>query len=125
MVTKKPVATIKREIIKIDATDKVLGRLATQIALILRGKTKPDFAPNKEPNNIVMVSNADKIKVTGKKMENEGYFKHTGYLGNDKIIPMKKLFAKDPGEILRRAVSGMLPKNRLRDRHMKRLRFEK
>lgn len=121
----KKTETIQKEIIKIDATDKVLGRLASQIVLILRGKNKADFAPNKEPNNIVMVSNASKIKVTGKKMENEGYFKHTGYLGNDKIIPMKKIFEKDPAELIRRAVSGMLPKNKLRDRHMKRLRFEK
>ena len=121
----KKIETIQKEIIKIDATDKVLGRLASQIVLILRGKNKADFAPNKEPNNIVMVSNASKIKVTGKKMENEGYFKHTGYLGNDKIIPMKKIFEKDPAELIRRAVSGMLPKNKLRDRHMKRLRFEK
>jgi len=121
----KKTETIQKEIIKIDAEGKVLGRLASQIVLILRGKNKADFAPNKEPNNIVLVSNAQKIKVTGKKMENEGYFKHTGYLGNDKIIPMKKIFEKDPAELIRRAVSGMLPKNRLRDRHMKRLKFEK
>jgi len=121
----KKTETTQKEIIKIDAEGKVLGRLASQIVLILRGKNKADFAPNKEPNNIVLVSNASKIKVTGKKMENEGYFKHTGYLGNDKIIPMKKIFEKDPAELIRRAVSGMLPKNRLRDRHMKRLKFEK
>jgi large subunit ribosomal protein L13 len=110
--------------IRIDATGKVLGRLATEVALILQGKKEVDYAPNKEPNNIVIISNMDKIKVTGKKMENETYFRHTGYLGNDKHIPMEVIFKKNPGQLLKLAVTGMLPKNRLRDRHLKRLKFE-
>ena len=110
--------------IRIDATGKVLGRLATEVALILQGKKSVNYAPNKEPDNVVIVSNMSKIKVTGKKMQNETYFKHTGYLGNDKHIPMIKIFEKNPGELLKMAVNGMLPKNRLRARHLKRLKFE-
>jgi len=113
-----------KEVIKIDATGKVLGRLATEVALILQGKKSVNYAPNKEPDNVVLVSNMSKIKITGKKMENETYFKHTGYLGNDKHIPMIKIFEKNPGELLKMAVNGMLPKNRLRARHLKRLKFE-
>ena len=117
---------MKKEVktIKIDATGKVLGRLATEVALILQGKKSVNYAPNKEPDNVVLVSNMSKIKVTGKKMENETYFKHTGYLGNDKHTPMIKIFEKNPGELLKMAVNGMLPKNRLRARHLKRLKFE-
>ena len=117
---------MKKEVktIKIDATGKVLGRLATEVALILQGKKNVDYAPNKEPDNVVLVSNMSKIKVTGKKMENETYFRHTGYLGNDKHTPMIKIFEKNPGELLKLAVNGMLPKNRLRARHLKRLKFE-
>lgn len=117
-------AKVKKEIYTIDAEGKVLGRLATQIALILRGKNKPDFMPNKDSNNIVIVRNADKIKVTGKKMEQKTYFHHTGYLGRDQHIVMKRIFEKKPSDILRKAVSGMLPKNRLRDQQLKRLKFE-
>jgi len=110
--------------IRIDATGKVLGRLAAEVALILQGKKDVDYAPNKEPSNVVIVSNMDKIKVTGNKMEDETYFKHTGYLGNDKHTPMNVIFKKNPGQLLKFAVNGMLPKNRLRDRHLKRLKFE-
>ena len=114
----------KKEIYKIDAEGKILGRLASQIVGLLRGKNKPDFMPNKDSNNYVIIKNADKIKVTGKKMEQKIYFHHTGYLGNDKHIPMKAIFAKKPSDLLRKAVSGMLPKNRLRDKQLKRLKFE-
>jgi large subunit ribosomal protein L13 len=116
--------TTKKETIRIDAAGKVLGRLAADICFILQGKNRTDYAPNKEPNNVVIVTNANKIKVTGKKMENETYFRHTGYLGNDKHIPMIKIFEKNPGQLLKFAVNGMLPKNRLRARHLKRLKFE-
>lgn len=114
----------KKEIFRIDAEGKVLGRLATQIVGILRGKNKPDFMPNKDSNNYVIITNADKIKVTGNKMDQKLYFHHTGYLGNDKHILMKTIFEKKPSDLLRKAVSGMLPKNRLRDRQLKRLKFE-
>jgi large subunit ribosomal protein L13 len=114
----------KKEIYTIDAEGKVLGRLATEIVAILRGKNKPDFMPNKDSNNYVVVKNVKKIKVTGKKMEQKTYFSHTGYLGGEKNTPMKVVFEKNPGDILKRAVSGMLPKNRLRDRQLKRIKFE-
>lgn len=114
----------KKEVIRIDAKDRPLGRLATEIALVLQGKNNPNYAPNKEPNNVVIISNAKKMKVTGNKMEEKTYFRHSGYIGNDKNIPMSKIFEKNPGDILRYAVNGMLPKNRLRAKHMKRLKFD-
>lgn len=114
---------MKKEI-KIDATGKSLGRLAAEVALTLQGKKSVDYAPNKEPGNVVVVSNMAKVKITGNKLETETYFRHTGYLGNDKHTPMGVIFKKNPGELLRLAVNGMLPKNRLRARHLKRLKFE-
>ncbi|MFA5009511.1 MAG: 50S ribosomal protein L13 [Candidatus Paceibacterota bacterium] len=117
-------AKIKKEIYTIDAEGKVLGRLASEIVSILRGKNKPDFMPNKDSNNYVIVKNVDKIKITGNKMEQKEYFHNTGYLGKDKHILMKTIFEKKPADILRKAVSGMLTKNRLRDKQLKRLKFE-
>jgi len=113
-----------KEKFTIDATGKVLGRLAAEVALILQGKKSTDYAPNKIPNNVVIILNADKMKITGHKLEDETYFRHTGYLGNDKHTPMGVIFKKNPGQLLKFAVNGMLPKNRLRDRHLKRLKFE-
>jgi len=114
----------KKETFVVDAKGKVLGRLATEIVAILRGKNSPDFMPNKDSDNYVVVKNIEKIVVTGNKMEDKKYFHHTGYLGGDKHIPMKTIFEKNPGEILKKAVSGMLPKNRLRDKQLKRIKFE-
>lgn len=120
----KQITKIKSEVYRIDAEGKVFGRLASQIVTILRGKNKPDFAPNKESGNVVIITNADKIKITGKKLEQKTYFKYTGFIGKDQHIPMAKIFEKKPSEILRKAVLGMLPKNKLRDRQIKRLKFE-
>lgn len=120
----KKATTTTKEVIKIDATGKVLGRLAVELCAVLQGKTSVNYAPNKEPNNTVIVTNADKIKVTGNKMEDETYFRHTGYLGNDKHTPMNVIFKKNPGQLIKFAVNGMLPKNRLRAKHLKRLKFE-
>lgn len=114
----------KKEVIRIDAKNRSLGRIATEVALVLQGKNNPNYAPNKEPNNVVIISNAKKMKVTGNKMEEKTYFRHSGYIGNDKHVPMIKIFEKNPGDILRYAVNGMLPKNRLRAKHMKRLKFD-
>ena len=113
---------MKRETHTIDATNRVLGRLATEIAVLLRGKNKIDFAPNKDIGDFVMVKNVNKIKVTGKKAEQKIYYHHTGYLGSLKKVPLKKLFEKDPAEVLRKAVFGMLPKNKLRAQQIKRLK---
>lgn len=115
---------MKRDTHTIDATNKVLGRLATEIAILLRGKHKPSFVPYKDAGDFVVVKNPEKIKLTGKKMENKKYFKHSGYLGSAKEIPLKKIFEKNPGEIVKRAVFGMLPKNKLRKEQIKRLTFE-
>lgn len=109
----------------IDATNKVLGRLASEIAIILRGKHKFNFNPSKDLGDFVVVKNVEKLKITGKKMEEKRYFRHSGYLGGVKFIPLKKLFKEKPGQVLKKAVYGMLPKNKLRARQIKRLIIEK
>lgn len=108
----------------IDATGKVLGRLATEIVLFLRGKQKPDFAPHKDEGDFVVVKNLGKVKFTGKKLKQKTYFRHSGYLGNAKEITLQKMLEKNPAEVLRIAVLGMLPKNKLRPRMIKRLKIE-
>lgn len=112
---------MQRKTHTIDAAGKVLGRLATEIAILLRGKNKPDFVLNKDMGDFVIVKNFDKIKFTGKKFEQKIYYHHTGYLGGLKETPLKKLFEKNPAEVLKKAVFGMLPKNKLRARQIKRL----
>ena len=108
----------------IDATNKVLGRLATQIAVLLRGKHKTDFVPYKDMGDFVVVKNVDKIKITGKKMEQKIYYHHSGFLGGLKETPFKKLFKEKPEEVLKKAVFGMLPKNKLRSKTIKRLKIK-
>lgn len=114
---------MERKTHTIDAANKVLGRLATEIAVLLRGKNKPDFAPNKDMGDFVTVRNFSKIRITGKKFEQKIYYRHTGYLGGLKEVSLKKLFKKDPAEVLKKAVFGMLPKNKLRAKQIKRLRI--
>ncbi|GAH97193.1 unnamed protein product [marine sediment metagenome] len=114
---------MERKTHTIDAANKVLGRLATEIAVLLRGKDKPDFAPNKDMGDFVTVRNFSKIRITGKKLGQKIYYRHTGYLGGLKEVPLKKLFEKDPAEVLKKAVFGMLPKNKLRAKQIKRLRI--
>lgn len=104
-----------------DASGQTLGRLATQVAVALRGKDKAAFAPNKIVGDLVVVTNAKLIRLTGDKLNQKTYYKHTGYLGNLKSMTLKQLITKDPTEPLRRAVYGMLPDNRLRSELMKRL----
>lgn len=109
---------------KIDATNKILGRLATEIAQVLQGKHKPDFSPEKTGEEIVEVENVDKIKITGRKIEQKIYYHHSGYPGGIKETKMKELFEKNPGEVLKITVYGMLPKNKLRQKRIKRLIFK-
>lgn len=109
----------------IDATDKVLGRLAVEISLLLRGKEKPDFAPHKDIGDAVIVKNVDKMRFTGRKTKQKKYYRHSGYLGSLKEITLEKLFEKNPEEVLKKAVFGMLPKNRLREKMIKRLKYAK
>lgn len=116
---------IQRKKHTIDATDKVLGRLAVEIAGLLRGKGKVDFYHYKNMGDFVEVKNIRKMRVTGKKMEQKKYFRHSEYLGGVKETQLKFLFEKNPEEVLRRAVYGMLPKNRLRSEAIKRLKFTK
>ncbi len=115
---------MKRETHTIDAKGRVLGRLAVEIALLLRGKNKPDFAPNKDDGGFVIVKNVEKMGFTGKKLDQKMYYRHSGYLGSLKETPLKKLFAKDPQEVLKIAVFGMLPKNKLRAQQIKRLKYD-
>lgn len=107
----------------IDATGKVLGRLASEIAILLRGKHKPNFDPAKDMGDFVVVKNVENLKITGKKMEQKKYFRHTGYLGGVKFVSLKKLFKEKPTEVLKRAVYGMLPKTKLRPKQIKRLKI--
>jgi len=115
---------MKRETHIIDATGKVLGRLATEIAILLRGKHKADFVPYKDMGDFVMIKNINKIKLTGKKMEQKKYYRHSGYLGGLKEIPLEKVFEKNSDLVLKKAVFGMLPKNKLRAKMIKRLKIE-
>ena len=114
---------MKRNTYTIDATDKPLGRLATEIAILLRGKHKPDFMPSKDMGDFVVVKNIDKIKVTGKKLKQKIYYRHSGFPGGMKEIPMETLFKRSPKGVLQRAVWGMLPKNKLRPKQIKRLKI--
>jgi len=106
-------ATIKREWCVVDATDKTLGRLASKLAHRLRGKHKPEFTPNMDTGDHMVVVNAEKIKVTGNKLEDKIYYHHTGYIGNLKSISLGKLLDTHPERVLQNAVKGMLPKNPL------------
>ncbi|NIQ38941.1 MAG: 50S ribosomal protein L13 [Proteobacteria bacterium] len=104
---------IERDWYLVDAEGKVLGRLATQLAKILRGKTKTIYTPHVDTGDFVVVVNADKIRLTAKKMEKKVYHWHTGYPGGLKSINARELLAKRPEMVLKKAVKGMLPKNPL------------
>jgi len=105
--------TVQRDWFVVDATDKVLGRLATEIARRLRGKHKPVYTPHVDTGDYIVVVNADKIKVTGRKETDKTYYHHTGYPGGIKSITLDKLRDKAPERIIETAVKGMLPKNPL------------
>lgn len=106
----------------VDAQDRVLGRLATQIAMRLRGKHKPIFTPHADTGDFVVVVNADKVVMTGRKWREKVYSRHTGYIGGLKQISAGKLLEKKPTEVLIHAVRGMLPKNSLGRRQLKKLK---
>ena len=114
---------MEKNIHTIDATNRVLGRLATEVAVLLRGKHKPDFVPYKNMGDFVVIKNIEKIKITGKKLQQKIYYRHSGYPGGLKKIPMSKLFEENPRKVFIKAVSGMLPKNKLRPQQMKKLKF--
>ena len=106
-------ATVNKEWVVIDATDLALGRLASRVALILRGKNKPYFTPHIDCGDNVIILNADKVKLTGKKMTDKVYVRYTGHSGGQRFSTPKEILAKKPTELVRMAVKGMLPKNRL------------
>jgi large subunit ribosomal protein L13 len=107
----------------VDAKDKILGRLATQIAMRLRGKHKPIFTPHTDTGDFVVVINADKVVLTGNKWDKKSYYRHSGYTGGLKQISAKRLLEKKPEDILRFAVKGMLPKNSLGRSQLKKLKI--
>jgi len=105
-----------------DCSGKRLGRLSVQVANILRGKNKPEYTPNSDVGDFVVLVNAKNIEVTGNKSENKIYFRHTGYPGGIKKISFKDQLEKDPEKIIRDAVKGMLPKNKLNRQIIKKLK---
>ena len=105
--------SVERDWCVVDATDKTLGRLATELASRLRGKHKPEFTPHVDTGDHIIVINAEKIKVTGKKLEDKMYHRHTGYIGNLKSISLGDQLEKHPERVIQSAVKGMLPRNPL------------
>jgi len=104
---------VQRKWYLVNADGKVLGRLASQIARILRGKHNPIFSPHVDTGDFVIVVNAERVRLTGDKLKEKVYYRHSGYPGGITAITAEKLLAKQPEELIRRAVKGMLPKNRL------------
>ena len=113
---------IVRDWYVVDAKGKVLGRLASHISMILRGKNKPIFTPHMDTGDFVIVINADKVKLTGKKLKDKKYYWHTGYPGGLKEISAEKLLKEKPNRVILKAVWGMLPKNRLGRKLIKKLK---
>lgn len=109
-------ATVKKEWVVIDATDLALGRLASRVALVLRGKTKAGFTPNVDCGDNVIVINAEKVRLLGKKMTNKVYTRYTGYPGGQRFTTPREILQKRPTELVMKAVKGMLPKTRLGDK---------
>ncbi|MFO8088788.1 MAG: 50S ribosomal protein L13 [Desulfatiglandaceae bacterium] len=114
---------IEKDWILVDARDKVVGRLATQIAMRLRGKHKPIFTPHADTGDFVIVVNADKVRLTGAKWKDKKYYRYTGYIGGLKELNAAKMLQKKPENVLRSAVWGMLPKNSLGRRQIKKLKI--
>jgi large subunit ribosomal protein L13 len=113
---------VRRDWYVVDATDKTLGRLASELARRLRGKHKPVFTPHVDTGDHIVVINAERIRVTGNKLKDKMYYRHTGYVGNLKSISLEKLMEKTPEQALTIAVKGMLPKNSLGRAMLKKLR---
>ena len=113
---------IDRKWYVVDAKDAVLGKLATKVAVYLRGKNKPVFTPNADTGDFIIVINADKIKLTGNKVNDKMYYHHSGYIGGIKAKSAKELLENKPETIIEKAVWGMLPKNRLGRAMIKKLK---
>ncbi len=104
---------VEREWVLIDATDQVLGRVASKVAQILKGKNKPQYTPHVDTGDFVVIINAEKIRLTGAKAANKEYYRHSGYPGGLKVESFEEAMAKHPERVIERAVKGMLPKNTL------------
>ena len=106
-------ATVNKEWVVVDAEGEVLGRLASKVAKLIRGKHKPNFTPHVDCGDNVVIINAEKIKLTGNKWNDKTYVRHTGYPGGQRTLSATELFGKSPNRVVEKAVKGMLPKNRL------------
>ena len=106
-------ATANKEWVLVDAENQTLGRLASKVAILLRGKHKPNFTPHVDCGDNVVVINAEKINLTGNKWNDKTYIRHTGYPGGQRSLTATELFGKDPARIVEKSVKGMLPKNKL------------
>jgi large subunit ribosomal protein L13 len=115
-------AELQKEWYVVDLEDKVLGRAATEIARVLRGKHKAIYTPSVDTGDFVIVLNAEKIRLTGNKLSQKMYYRHSGYTGGLTTIPAGKLLEKTPEELIKRAVKGMLPKNKLGRQMFKKLK---
>jgi large subunit ribosomal protein L13 len=106
-------STVNKEWLLVDADGQTLGRLASEVAKLLRGKHKPSFTPHVDCGDNVIITNAEKIVLTGNKWEDKTYIRHTGYPGGQRSLTARELFGKDPARVVEKAVKGMLPKNKL------------
>ena len=112
---------IERKVHEIDAAGQAVGRVATAAVTILIGKHKPDYTPGIDTGDMLTIRNVGQVNFTGRKLVQKDYYHHSMYPGGLKRVPMQKVFLKDPGEVMRHAIYGMIPKNRWRDELMKRL----
>lgn len=112
---------VTRQWFVVDAAGQPLGRLATRVAHILRGKHKPTFTPYLNGGDAVIVVNAERVKLTGRKLEQKRYFRHTGYMGHERFTPLATMLAKHPDRVIERAVWGMLPKTTLSRQKVKQM----
>jgi large subunit ribosomal protein L13 len=111
---------IKHDWYVVDASGMILGRLATEVAKIIRGKHKPMYTPHMDTGDNVIVINASKVRVTGRKSEQKRYFRHTGYMGHERFTPFASMLEKHPERVIEKAVYGMLPKTTLARQHLRR-----
>lgn len=115
--------SVKHQWLLVDATDRTLGRIATEIAMRLRGKHKPEYTPHVDTGDYVVVVNAEKVKVTGKKESDKMYYRHTGYPGGIKSLSFSQMVEKAPERVLHLAVKGMMPKNKLSQKMLGKLKI--
>lgn len=114
---------IEKKWILVDAEEQPLGRLASKVATFLRGKHKPTFSPHMDMGDNVVIINAEKVKLTGKKLQDKQYFRHTGYPGSESFTTAEEIMEKDPTFIVKKAIKGMLPKNKLSSKLMTNVRI--